>query len=117
MASQESLPDDVMTDVLSGLPADQVANLRRVCKGWCSLTATPNFVRLHLERSTPVIYFQTHSPEHIDHNKFTLFSIDWSSKKKKQLIREIRSRKIESLPSKGFLRFSGSCNGLFIFKR
>ncbi|KAI6704054.1 hypothetical protein NL676_013190 [Syzygium grande] len=88
-ASLESLPDDVMADVLSLLPADQVANLRRVCKGWCSLTATPYFVRLHLERSPPVMIFQTRSPEHIDHNKFTLFYVDWSSKKKKQLIREI----------------------------
>ncbi|XP_048140835.1 F-box protein At3g07870-like [Rhodamnia argentea] len=114
MASLEILPDDVMADVLSRLPADQVVNSRSVCKRWCSLAATPHFVQLHLERSTPVMYFLTSSNEL---GTFTLSSVDWSSKKRKQLIREIRLPIIEFLPSKSSLQFSGSCNGLFIFRK
>ncbi|KAI3440152.1 uncharacterized protein J3R85_003762 [Psidium guajava] len=114
MASLEILPDEVTTDILSRLPADQLVNLRGVCKRWCSLTSTPHFVQLHLEISTPVMYFQTTSFQDI---RFTLSSVDWSSKKRKQLIREVQLPVIEFLPLKSDLVFSGSCNGLFIFRR
>ncbi|KAJ4841327.1 hypothetical protein Tsubulata_039533 [Turnera subulata] len=50
-----SLPDDVIIDILSRLPADQLLECRRVCKGWRALTKTNSFAELQLKRATPVI--------------------------------------------------------------
>lgn len=50
------LPDEVIVDILSRLPADGVLKCRRVCRCWRNLTSTRYFADLHLQRSTPAIY-------------------------------------------------------------
>ncbi|KAJ4838767.1 hypothetical protein Tsubulata_040787 [Turnera subulata] len=51
----ESLPDDLIINILSRLPADHVLECRRVCKRWRALTSTSSFARLQLKRATPGI--------------------------------------------------------------
>lgn len=50
------LPDEVIVNILSRLPADGVLKCRRVCRCWRNLTSTRYFADLHLQRSTPAIY-------------------------------------------------------------
>ncbi|KAM7491723.1 hypothetical protein LguiA_034644 [Lonicera macranthoides] len=44
------IPDDVIIDILSRLPADCVVKCQRVCRKWRALTSSPSFAELHLER-------------------------------------------------------------------
>ncbi|KAJ4841326.1 hypothetical protein Tsubulata_039531, partial [Turnera subulata] len=55
VASALPLPDDVIIDILSRLPADHVLQCRRVCKRWRALTSTAYFAQLQLQRATPVV--------------------------------------------------------------
>ncbi|KAJ4841753.1 hypothetical protein Tsubulata_003042 [Turnera subulata] len=50
-----SLPDAVIIDILSRLPADHVLQCRRVCKEWRALTSTACFAQLQLKRATSEI--------------------------------------------------------------
>ncbi|KAJ4846042.1 hypothetical protein Tsubulata_002559 [Turnera subulata] len=51
----ESLPDEIIIDILSRLPADFILKCRRVCKRWRALTITPYFAELQLMRATPTL--------------------------------------------------------------
>ncbi|KAJ4822169.1 hypothetical protein Tsubulata_020775 [Turnera subulata] len=55
VASALPLPDDVIIDILSRLPADHVLQCRKVCKRWRALTSTAYFAQLQLQRATPVV--------------------------------------------------------------
>ncbi|KAJ4831490.1 hypothetical protein Tsubulata_004721 [Turnera subulata] len=54
----DSLPDEIIIDILSRLPADFIFECRRVCKRWQALTRTTFFVELQLVRATPTILTQ-----------------------------------------------------------
>ena len=45
-----SLPDDVVSDILSRLPVKCVSRLRCVCTGWRALISDPGFAALHRSR-------------------------------------------------------------------
>lgn len=57
-ASRQQLPDDIIMEILSRLPAKRVIKCRRVCRSWKSLTSTQYFINLHLSRAaaTPTIF-------------------------------------------------------------
>ncbi|KAJ4838876.1 hypothetical protein Tsubulata_050324, partial [Turnera subulata] len=59
------LPDDVIIDILSRLPADHLLQCQRVCKKWRLLTSTASFAQLQVRRGAPVIlgcYFDYSNP-------------------------------------------------------
>ncbi|XP_074265260.1 F-box/kelch-repeat protein At3g06240-like [Silene latifolia] len=43
------LPPEVWTQILAKLPAKTVLRFRCVCKSWCSIIDSPNFVNIHLQ--------------------------------------------------------------------
>ncbi|KAM3296400.1 hypothetical protein ACQJBY_038628 [Aegilops geniculata] len=49
-AAAVSLPDDVVSDILSRLPVKSVSRLRCVCTGWRALISDPGFATLHRSR-------------------------------------------------------------------
>ncbi|KAH9620680.1 hypothetical protein KSS87_021022, partial [Heliosperma pusillum] len=50
-----SLPDEVIINILSRLPAQTVLACRAVCSAWLHMTLTSQFTEMHLIRSTPLI--------------------------------------------------------------
>ncbi|XP_059626712.1 F-box/kelch-repeat protein At3g06240-like [Cornus florida] len=44
------LPDDLVTIILSRLPAKSLVRFKRVCKSWRNLFNQPHFVKMHLSR-------------------------------------------------------------------
>ncbi|RZC55285.1 hypothetical protein C5167_014148 [Papaver somniferum] len=51
------LPQEMIISILSRLPVKSVLRFRCVCKTWCELFKTPNFIQMHLNRSTENNYF------------------------------------------------------------
>nr|XP_045086229.1 F-box protein At3g07870-like [Aegilops tauschii subsp. strangulata] len=49
-AAAVSLPDDVVSDILSRLPVKSVSRLRCVCRGWRAIVSDPGFAALHRSR-------------------------------------------------------------------
>ncbi|KAK3011900.1 hypothetical protein RJ639_011420 [Escallonia herrerae] len=45
------LPDLIMMDILSRLPAKSIFSCRRVCKSWRNILLDPHFAKLHLSRA------------------------------------------------------------------
>ncbi|XVF31343.1 hypothetical protein REPUB_Repub16aG0137700 [Reevesia pubescens] len=52
------LPDHIIVDILSRLPAEFVLEYRTVCKLWKALTTTTKFIDLHLKQSSPSLIYQ-----------------------------------------------------------
>ncbi|XP_058224689.1 putative F-box protein At3g10240 [Rhododendron vialii] len=55
MAIVEELPQDVLIDILSRLPAKSLVRFKSVSKHWYSLLLNPNFISLHRTRA-PLCY-------------------------------------------------------------
>ncbi|PIN18019.1 hypothetical protein CDL12_09317 [Handroanthus impetiginosus] len=51
MAKPE-LPEEILIDVFSRLPAKSVGKCRCLSKQWCTLLSTPQFIKSHLNRKT-----------------------------------------------------------------
>jgi hypothetical protein len=47
----DSLPNEVIAEILSRLPAKSVIKLRCVSKTWCSPISSPHFIATHLSRA------------------------------------------------------------------
>ncbi|CAA3031388.1 F-box At3g07870-like [Olea europaea subsp. europaea] len=57
-----NLPSHIIVEILSSLPAITVINCKLVCKKWLSLISTPEFAKLHLFKSNPVLGVFQHKP-------------------------------------------------------
>lgn len=55
-----TLPDDIIFDLLSGLPVKTLLRFRSVCKSWLSLISSPDFIKTHLSISTKDPHFTHH---------------------------------------------------------
>ncbi|CAI9118782.1 OLC1v1020392C1 [Oldenlandia corymbosa var. corymbosa] len=108
----KQLPDDVIVDILSRLPAERVVECRRVCKRWRSLASSQYFIDLHLSRATAPSIF-VHSFYNIRRGKeeFGFFFYDPTIKKKK--VNKLRLCP-GLLVSNMFTRFFDSCCGLML---
>ncbi|KAJ4832903.1 hypothetical protein Tsubulata_048203, partial [Turnera subulata] len=82
-AAFESLPDEIIIEILSRLPADFIVECRRVCKRWLVLTTTPAFAELQLMRATTVIVADCSSHRNS-------FYIDFNGAKKQTLLHRMR---------------------------
>lgn len=52
MPIPSDFPEDCLHEVLSRLPPHSLMRFRSVSKSWCALIDSPEFIRLHLNRST-----------------------------------------------------------------
>lgn len=48
---KNSLPWEIIVDILFRLPVKDLLRYRSVAKSWCSLIDGPDFVKLHLDHS------------------------------------------------------------------
>jgi F-box interacting protein len=115
-----NIPDDVIVNILSRLPAEYVMQCRRVCKKWRALTSSPYFVELHIKRgamATPFSLFMNWrdrynccTPKNL---KFLNFL--YEDHGKGEILRKVRSQKFWNEMAKFEPTLLGSCDGLLLF--
>ncbi|XVF30584.1 hypothetical protein REPUB_Repub16aG0071000 [Reevesia pubescens] len=54
----ESLPDDLIVEILSRLPADEVLKFRRVCRKWRALTSSRQFIEQNVKHASSILFQQ-----------------------------------------------------------
>ncbi|XP_045823917.1 F-box/kelch-repeat protein At3g23880-like [Trifolium pratense] len=101
LTSLPTLPLDLIIEILSRLPVKQLLQLRCVCKLWKSLISDSKFAKKHLHLSTT----------------YTLHGIDNQNYYSKHVLKSYSLNSSVSiaqihLPSNGYVRFLGSCNGV-----
>ncbi|KAL3501548.1 hypothetical protein ACH5RR_035997 [Cinchona calisaya] len=104
------LPDDILVEILSKLPAKSVLVCRCVCRSWKDLTSTPEFLALHLNKNrVPTIVVQQRT---ICDSKKEISLIDcWGATEKTTRT----PRKISVSSDSQIPEFLYACNGLLIF--
>ncbi|KAI3434201.1 F-box domain-containing protein [Psidium guajava] len=113
----QTLPDDVVVEVLSRLDVHQLGHAKRACRRWRALIETAHFTRVHLQRASsgPIMYSML-SERQADDPPF-LFLLNWSSLETTQ---RIRQAKLPRLPLQmtvyKFCDLQGCCDGLLIFR-
>ncbi|KAI6692085.1 hypothetical protein NL676_019795 [Syzygium grande] len=115
--SFETLPDDVIVDVLSRLEVDQLGCVKRVCRRWRALIGTAHFTRVHLQRTSSVTVMGSMFSERRFHRDMPfLFYYDWGSREKK-LTRGAKLLVLRRLrrTSQSSFDLLGCCDGLLIF--
>ncbi|KAJ4827452.1 hypothetical protein Tsubulata_032971 [Turnera subulata] len=118
----ESLPDEIIIEILSCIPAESVLECQRVCKRWRALTRRPYFAELQVMRATPTVI-----AECVDGGKTFYINVNNNAEKGRSLMRfldRVRKPNLEEInsnlprprlqPNCGFV---GSCNGLILGKR
>ncbi|XP_030527409.1 F-box protein At3g07870-like [Rhodamnia argentea] len=114
--SFETLPDDVVVNVLSRLVVDQLGHAKGVCRRWRALIATAYFTRVHLQRasSEPILYSML-SERRADDPPF-LGVLNWGSPETQR----IRQSKLPRFPLPitmyDICDLLGCCDGLLIFR-
>ena len=76
MQSYSNLPEEIIIDVLSRLPAKSVGRCRCVSKPWRALLSRPKFIRAHLDRSRNL---GQESLIFISESQYALFSVSLDS--------------------------------------
>ncbi|XP_062014456.1 F-box/kelch-repeat protein At3g23880-like [Rosa rugosa] len=96
------IPFEVITEILAKLPVKSLLKFRVVCKSWCSLISTSQFVKKHLSSntSTPKKVIQ------LSRDVLTFYSLHDS-----KLVQETIEFRIEWHALSSF-RIMGYCNGL-----
>lgn len=110
--SMRDLPQEILIDILSRLPGDCVLECRRVCKQWLALTSTPQFVEMHLERATPVLFMQCvgKSGKNLD-----MFIFDEGARAN-QMIKKKMGAELMHFGVVYRPLLCGSCNGLLVVR-
>ncbi|XP_059632200.1 F-box protein CPR1-like [Cornus florida] len=73
----QRLPDDILFDILSRLPVQNLMQYRCVCKSWQSMISDPQFIKTHLHRSTQSLDTQRLMVTHPSNDHF--ISLDCKS--------------------------------------
>ncbi|GAA0140951.1 hypothetical protein LIER_02204 [Lithospermum erythrorhizon] len=102
----DQLPDDVLINVLSRLPAYELLN-RIVCKRWRSLISSHEFIRLQRERAPIVVLGQRFFIESSSYNKICFGLVEDGFKKSVKMI----SFKFDANMIKCTPRLIDSCGG------
>ncbi|XP_026383342.1 F-box protein At3g07870-like [Papaver somniferum] len=119
-----SLPEDIITDILSRLPAVFLLSLKQVCKTWRDLLVGPNFARIHLRRQQYVDQGITHDASISNNYKVSFLCFLESTENQYQQSIHYREylddENLENLSNRKFtINFKGlpvdSCNGLICF--
>ncbi|KAH7839268.1 hypothetical protein Vadar_002016 [Vaccinium darrowii] len=108
----QDLPQEILIDILSRLPGDCVLECRRVCKQWLALTSTPQFVEMHLERATPVLFMQC-----VDKSlkNLEMFIFDEGAKANQMIKKKMGAAELMHFAVYTPL-LCGSCNGLLVLR-
>ncbi|KAG8369028.1 hypothetical protein BUALT_Bualt15G0107600 [Buddleja alternifolia] len=96
-----NVPDDIIENILSRLPAQTVGQCQKVCKKWHMLASSLHFIGLHQRNDVKPL---TLMHVGVDHPR--IFIIDGKIKK------ECKLRALKELKH---AKFMGSCNGLVLF--
>lgn len=107
-------PEDIIIDILSRLPADDIFECRKVCKQWLELTSTPFFAELHCKRSAPVLFVQYGDYDSMVYDQLDMFMFDEGAKKDKKVKKMTQVNMHLRRPNMPLL--FGSCNGLLVFR-
>ncbi|GFY89107.1 hypothetical protein Acr_06g0010470 [Actinidia rufa] len=107
------LPEEIIIDILSRLPADCVLECRVVCRKWLALTSTPYFVEMHCKRAAPFHFVQS-VYDSVIKNELDLFIIFDGVKKDKMIERTRAGYMHLKRPNMPLLY--GSCNKLLLFR-
>ncbi|KAK3017010.1 hypothetical protein RJ639_006576 [Escallonia herrerae] len=107
------LPDDVIIEILTRLPADFVLECRVVCTKWRKLISSPYFAEEHLKRVDQSTFVQLDSC--ISHlKKFNMLILDETAQRGARLTKICVGS--ESSMTKYHPKLFGSCNGLLLFQ-
>ncbi|XP_039683264.1 F-box/kelch-repeat protein At3g06240 [Medicago truncatula] len=102
------IPNEQITDVLSLLPVKSLLRFRCLSKSLDSLISNPNFIKLHLTRSSRNADFTLVSTSHLNVIFFTVFRLLHNP----PIIINLPEDPNHQLADKGCLFVVGSCNGL-----
>ncbi|KAK2969833.1 hypothetical protein RJ640_000650 [Escallonia rubra] len=108
----KNLPNEILRDILSWVPAKALMKLRYVCKSWYTLISDTSFIRTQLSRSL-------HDNDHTriinigERGKICLMPRTWRSFADKQKLERPALRIPRRCTAVGNI---GSCNGLICFK-
>ncbi|CAI9103571.1 OLC1v1002082C1 [Oldenlandia corymbosa var. corymbosa] len=113
------LPDDVMINILSRLPAESLLACQKVCKQWRSLTSSPCFIRLFLQRVTPVIFMRVNfiRTSHgmlADGHETASFLFDHTTSGTLK-IQKLKLKEDLMLPGDNYPLILSSCGGFLLF--
>ncbi|XP_050209030.1 F-box protein At5g62510-like isoform X2 [Mercurialis annua] len=111
-----ALPSEIVFEILSRLPADEVLKCRRVSKEWRAIVPTPYFSRYHLARASPIVLIQYLIPEisNCGDSVLKLYFLDLGAKKK-QMVKDYCSKPAFVMP-KRLHRVLFSYNGLIVLE-
>ncbi|KAK2984428.1 hypothetical protein RJ640_014834 [Escallonia rubra] len=110
MANVVNLPEDIIEDILTRLPASSVGRFRCVSKPWRARLSHPRFVKTHLSRSNKrarVLVLMFHNDIDLDGR---LYSLDFDSKSRRN--DSVGIAKELNLQADFRPHVRGSCNGL-----
>ncbi|XP_059315822.1 F-box/kelch-repeat protein At3g06240-like [Lycium ferocissimum] len=107
--SAEKLPEDIIFDTLTRLPAKSIGQFRCISKQWCSSLSDPKFIKAHLT-------FHSHKhdevkPILISHVSRSLHTVTFKHDTHNPI--DAISRKL-NLSDNMWQRVVGSCNGLVL---
>ncbi|KAK4266445.1 hypothetical protein QN277_027366 [Acacia crassicarpa] len=105
----QTLPPNIIIDILSRLPIKSILSCKRVCKSWLRLISHPRFVELQLARSSTSILIKT-IPSLSESRKIILTHVDQRGRDPYRFDKLMLTPKI-NLPCSKF-GLVNSCNGL-----
>lgn len=105
----ETLPREIVFDILSKLPISSLVQFKYVCRAWRVLTQDPNLVDLYnsrTEEENPCLIFHCDFPI-----RNLLYFVDFQADRddEKQAVKRIQTPFCSSMPEFNVI---GSCNGL-----
>ncbi|XP_054807318.1 F-box/kelch-repeat protein At3g17530-like isoform X2 [Prosopis cineraria] len=105
----QTLPPNIIIDILSRLPIKSILSCKRACKAWLRLISHPRFVELQLARSSTSILIKT-IPSLSESRKIILTHVDQRGRDPYRFDKLMLTPKI-NLPCSKF-GLLNSCNGL-----
>ncbi|OMO61682.1 hypothetical protein COLO4_33377 [Corchorus olitorius] len=106
------LPDDLMLEIFTRLPATQVLNCQKVCRAWLRLSSTQDFAKQHLLRAIPILFAHYTFPLNLASQfKLNFFFLDRNATEMDQVCPNFPMQRM----SMSHLVLVGSCNGLLVF--
>ncbi|EEF52749.1 conserved hypothetical protein [Ricinus communis] len=109
------LPNDIIFEILSRLPADEVLKCCSVSKEWKALVLTPFFSQAQLTRACPIVFIQYRRPEsHFFMHGLDVFFLDQGAKNNR-MIEKVYNKPTLNM-QKIMPKLAFSYNGFIIFK-
>ncbi|GAA0158905.1 hypothetical protein LIER_38750 [Lithospermum erythrorhizon] len=108
------LPDDILIDILSRLPAHSILQCHRVCRDWRALTSTRQFAEMQFRRAESTIFMQCYHP--LDHGGTVHFLVFDENAKRFQKLK-FKSKVVAAMKKYGVIKLCCSFGGLLLFEK